>query len=133
MPTPPASSGCSLASATVAGAPGHPGLCGSYPASAKRSIHGVHESAWSHRPWTKTTARRDALNSVMVCLPGVGDLTLTRGGGRPLLSDDWSRSGDSGVHQVAQLAARRHAEEREHPVEVEPDRPRGQEEPLRDF
>src|SRR6266487_3966183 len=55
MPRPATCSAFFLVSSTVAESPGQPGATGAYPASLKRSIQAPHESAWSQRPWTKTT------------------------------------------------------------------------------
>ena len=48
-------SGCALASATVSGSSGHPGVSAVKPASSNRVAQRSQLLGKSHSPWTKTT------------------------------------------------------------------------------
>ena len=54
-PEPGAGRGVARGAGTVAASAGQGGAIGSKPRSAKRSIHGCHEEAASHKPWMNTT------------------------------------------------------------------------------
>src|SRR5438093_2140914 len=60
-------SGCSLASWTVSGSSGHPGVREAYPAPSKSLAHLSQLLGSSHRPWTNTTGLLPDAFALSIC------------------------------------------------------------------
>src|ERR1700722_2622254 len=95
-------SGWALASSTVSGSSGQPGLTGAYPAAANTAAHRSQLLGSSQRPWMNTTGLRPESLACAIC----ADREIAEGAVELLMATSLVDSGRLIIRNPTYVAAR---------------------------